>query len=291
MEGTLESKRQAFDVGLLKLLTCPICMRYYSNYITMCEQGHSLCSECFQKILDNSFSSPTCPTCRCYFVPSPRRNEAAESLLVGLKIPCKYTSLGCDQQQLDLATRNAHEADCQFDREVSCPYIEVSDDASQVVIECSWVGHFNTLIPHLCGVHHLQTEVYSGSPRLTFDDVDLSFYRNYLKFKLVYLQDSGLTLLVKLGNVPYNHDIVVTCLEYNKHPRAVTLLVESRVNSLTYTRSIYGMQMSHYQGSAVFTFSKRDFKTLCTGRAFSLTLTITVSLFCLLKLNSDRQSA
>jgi hypothetical protein len=152
--------------------------------------------------------------------------------------------------------------------------MEISSDAFEEVIECSWVGPFNMLIPHICEVHRLQTEVYRGTPRLTFDDVDLSFFNPYLKFKLVYLQDTGLTLLVMLGNVMDAHDIIVTVLEFSKQPRAVTLFVESRTNRLAYTRSIYGMQMRHNQGDAGFMLSERDFRMFCTGSTFSFTLTV-----------------
>lgn len=271
MEGTVEHKRQAFDQGLLDALTCPICMNYFYRPIIMCQQGHSLCFECFQKILLNS---DLCPTCRSPYYPGSKRNDVAESMLVNLKVPCRYTHLGCDKL-LEVATRNEHESDCPFNTEVSCPHMEISSDPFEEVIECSWVGQFNMLIPHICEVHRLQTEVYRGNPRLTFDEVDLSFFHPYLKFKLVYLQDTGLTLLVMLGNVVDAHDIIVTVLEFSNKPRAVTLITENRTSRLCYTRSIYGMQMRHNQGDAGFMLSERDFKLFCTGSTFSFTLTLT----------------
>lgn len=271
MEGTIEGKRVVFERDLLEIMTCPICVNYFTSPILMCDQGHSICIDCFQRIL---VSAGRCPTCRAHYNVGVKRNYAAETMLAGLKVPCKYTAIGCCAK-LEVATRNEHEHNCQFNTEVTCPMMELEHEGFDEVKECSWVGTFSSLLQHVSETHGLQTEVYRSAAKLTFDEIDVSFFRPYLKFRLLFLQNVGIHVLVMLGNIMDALDIIVTALEFNDQPRVATILVENPTHKVNYSRSIYGMKVRRNQGDAGFMLSERDFGLFCTGSTFSFSLSIT----------------
>eukprot|EP00359_Climacostomum_virens_P007670 CAMPEP_0204904712 /NCGR_PEP_ID=MMETSP1397-20131031/5020_1 /ASSEMBLY_ACC=CAM_ASM_000891 /TAXON_ID=49980 /ORGANISM="Climacostomum Climacostomum virens, Strain Stock W-24" /LENGTH=158 /DNA_ID=CAMNT_0052073527 /DNA_START=898 /DNA_END=1374 /DNA_ORIENTATION=- len=152
--------------------------------------------------------------------------------------------------------------------------MDIESEGFDEVRDCTWTGAFTALIPHLREFHRLQAEVFRGPAKLTFDDIDISFFRPYLRFKLIFLQHIGLHLLVMLGNIMDALDIIVTAVEYSNVPRVATIAVENRTNRLQYSRSISGMKVRRNQGDAGFMLSERDFGLFCNGSTFTFSLFI-----------------
>src|SRR5689334_11903170 len=67
---------------------CPLCNTLMSSRIYQCNNGHSICSECYNQLRN---SKPKCPTCKSTLI-VPHRS--LEQLLELLEIPCPHD--GCD---------------------------------------------------------------------------------------------------------------------------------------------------------------------------------------------------
>jgi hypothetical protein len=258
-EGTIEGKRRLFDQGLLQALVCANCRRFFQDKpIYLCDQGHSLCMDCYKNAFDGGRCCPICMT----VLQGPRLNWYAIILFVGLHVPCKFASYGCERVTL-IEDKSEHEDFCQFNYQLPCP-IEAA-----YLGACSWRGHLSLLLPHLESAHTLQAKRFSSVARLLF--VNVLEPAAYLKFQLVFLQDSGLSLLVALSNNLADYEITVRVLEFSVVPRTVTVSIEKencdyvRLSKSTLTRSLELIS---------FNISVRDVQLLSTEGTFIVNLAI-----------------
>ena len=71
-------KMDILTLDLLPELECPVCLEYMLPPITMCENGHNICSTCKPKLLK-------CPTCSGAVMNV--RNKSLENL--AKKVSCR----------------------------------------------------------------------------------------------------------------------------------------------------------------------------------------------------------
>ena len=108
MPGKCYEKKMSFhDLSkeVLEQLECPVCMQYMLPPITLCGNGHNICSSCKQKI-------QKCPTCR-EPLSDTLRNRALEKLAVRVEFPCPNELYGCTLT-FYIALIRAREDVCQF---------------------------------------------------------------------------------------------------------------------------------------------------------------------------------
>ncbi|XP_056631301.1 E3 ubiquitin-protein ligase SIAH1-like isoform X1 [Diorhabda sublineata] len=128
MENSLEKM-------LLEELSCPACYNYMSPPINQCQEGHSICHECFNQV-------KICPTCRGKKSES-CRNYSLEAIYRVLNIPCRNQFLGCDFISTG-AYINNHQKYCWF-RKNKCPFYNYDN--------CHWEDSMNNLKDHLTREH------------------------------------------------------------------------------------------------------------------------------------------
>jgi len=102
--------------------------------ITICGNGHNICSSCKQKIQN-------CPTCRELLLDTP--NKALEKLAVRVKCPCPNKPHGCTLT-FPIALIREHEDVCQFGP-FDCPL--------NYRIKCSWTGPLTEIKGHVLHKH------------------------------------------------------------------------------------------------------------------------------------------
>ncbi|KAK8477793.1 hypothetical protein V6N13_148807 [Hibiscus sabdariffa] len=120
--------------GVYQLLECSICTNFMYPPIHQCPNGHTLCSNCKNRVVNS------CPTCRHDL--GNIRCLALEKVAESLEFPCKYRNIGC----LDISpyyNKLKHEQNCRF-RPYNCPYAGS---------ECSVTGDIPTLVAHLKDDH------------------------------------------------------------------------------------------------------------------------------------------
>ncbi|XP_039047494.1 putative E3 ubiquitin-protein ligase SINAT1 [Hibiscus syriacus] len=120
--------------GVYELFGCSICANLIYPPIHQCPNGHTLCSNCKNRVLN------CCPTCRHDL--GNIRCLALEKVAESLEFPCRYQNLGC----LDIFPyygKLKHEQNCKF-RPYNCPYAGS---------ECSVTGDIPTLVAHLKDDH------------------------------------------------------------------------------------------------------------------------------------------
>jgi E3 ubiquitin-protein ligase SIAH1 len=122
--------------NLLKELECPVCLEYIMPPIAMCENGHSICTTCRQKLL-------ICPTCRQPF--SDAKCLALENLARRIKYPCKFRELGCEESFL-MQNIASHQADCPY-KPFKCPFSIMKN------YKCPWEGHMSEIEDHIKSNH------------------------------------------------------------------------------------------------------------------------------------------
>ena len=83
----VERRRESIE----SQLECPICMNCFTSKVYVCANGHSLCSNCYEKI---KTSSNKCPSCRTRLKGA--RNLAVENIVQHTILPCRYKENGCD---------------------------------------------------------------------------------------------------------------------------------------------------------------------------------------------------
>ena len=121
---------QDLSKDVLEQLECPVYMQYMLPHITLCGNGHNICSSCKQKI-------QKCPTCREPL--SDTRNRALEKLAVRVECPCANKPHGCTLT-FPIALLCEHEDICQFSP-FNCPL--------NYCIKCNWTGHLTELKGHV----------------------------------------------------------------------------------------------------------------------------------------------
>jgi len=120
-------------------LKCPVCMRYMTPPIPMCQNGHNVCSTCRQEMNQ-------CPTCRQGFLES--RCWILENIIQKIQYRCQYYVKGCEfvsTAGIDIAS---HEAHCPL-RPFRCPF---ADDTTV----CCWRGEMSAMWNHIQRQHGSQ---------------------------------------------------------------------------------------------------------------------------------------
>ena len=107
------SENKVMPENLLELkegLECPVCLQLpQQTPIYQCENGHIVCKNCHQKLVN-------CPQCRRPL--GKNRNLFAENFLVYFMKPCPFSKHGCQQKFLpDMA--KGHQKSCRY-REIVC---------------------------------------------------------------------------------------------------------------------------------------------------------------------------
>jgi len=113
---------QGLTKDVLEQLECPVCMQYMLPPITLCSNGHNICSSCKQKI-------QKCPSCR-EPLSDTLRNRAMEKLAVRVECPCSNKPHGCTLT-FYIALVREHEDVGQFGP-FDCPL--------NYRIKCNWTG-------------------------------------------------------------------------------------------------------------------------------------------------------
>jgi hypothetical protein len=103
-------------------LECPICMEFMEGNIFQCQQGHTLCEGCRDKLITNAQpAAPKCPTCKksdSLVV----RNIALEKIANAQLFPCRFEEC---TEIIPLGERKMHESKCTF--QYLCPYPNSED--------------------------------------------------------------------------------------------------------------------------------------------------------------------
>jgi E3 ubiquitin-protein ligase SIAH1 len=119
---------------VLEQLECPVCMEYLLPPITMCPNGHNICSSCKEKL-------KKCPTCRETL--SNTRNKALEKLAVRVECPCHNKPHGCTLT-FPITLISEHQDVCEYNPLV-CPL--------QEQVHCNWKGTFQEVKDHVIQKH------------------------------------------------------------------------------------------------------------------------------------------
>lgn len=123
------------EKSILEELICPVCDNIMHPPICLCQNGCSLCSECFSKV-------KKCPKCRGTKNTN-ARNYALESIHSKLRVPCKYSFTGCEFVSLGKDITK-HQAYCKFAPR-SCPFRQYDT--------CEWKDVASKLKAHLIKKH------------------------------------------------------------------------------------------------------------------------------------------
>jgi len=137
------------DEDLRKELECPICYEYLKPPIWMCENGHSICSKCKQKL-------KTCPSCRRPFLPT--RNLALESL-----------------SEMFVSKNTISKSSESTAKKYKCPFSTISKE------ECAWVGFLHDMKGHIKNRHSDRNDTHKSNGRFNVVLTDLSPERHYRK--------------------------------------------------------------------------------------------------------------
>jgi E3 ubiquitin-protein ligase SIAH1 len=131
--------------SLLMELECPVCTEYMIPPITLCENGHNICSKCRPKMKE-------CPNCRRTLLLA--RNLALEKLINKIKYPCCNRKTGCEESfHLDQIVR--HQGNCLHGL-YDCPLAQAPG------ILCFWQGPRSEVRKHVDMNHkHRVTEAVS----------------------------------------------------------------------------------------------------------------------------------
>ena len=119
----------------LQELECPVCMEYMLPPITLCENGHSVCNTCRQKL-------HKCPVCKGQFMKI--RNLILESLAGKVHYPCKFQEHGC-QLTFQLEEITTHQQECLHGH-YKCPFFMTQ-------VGCTWDGPSAHIVTHIKTSH------------------------------------------------------------------------------------------------------------------------------------------
>jgi hypothetical protein len=130
---------------LLQELECPVCMEYMLSPITMCEKGHSICTNC-RRVLNK------CPNCRQHFVNI--RNVSLENLARDVQFPCIYRKSGC-KEVIFIDLISEHQAECPYGPH-KCPFAKVANE------KCKWEGPLDDIKSHIRSEHDRRISAVTG---------------------------------------------------------------------------------------------------------------------------------
>lgn len=151
---------------VLEQLECPVCTEYMQPPITLCGNGHSICSSCKQKL-------QKCPTCRKPF--SPIRNRTLEKLAVRVQCPCPNEPYGCTLT-FPIALLHKHQDVCRYSPTV-CPI--------RKLVHCEWKGSFEEVRHHVTEKHRNWVTNMSGMTEVLIKN----FNRNKVYVRIILLND------------------------------------------------------------------------------------------------------
>ena len=121
---------QDLSKDVLEQLEFPVCTEYMLPPITLCCNGHNICSSCKQKI-------QKCPTCREPQLDT--RIKALEKVVIPVECPCANKPHGCTLN-FPIALTREHEDVCQFGP-FDCPL--------NYRIKCNWTGTLTEIKGHV----------------------------------------------------------------------------------------------------------------------------------------------
>jgi E3 ubiquitin-protein ligase SIAH1 len=140
------SSPENLDWDLLKELECPICLEYMVSTISMCENGHNMCTCCRSKVSN-------CPSCKGEFIKG--RNITLEKVAAIAVYPCKNREAGC-KKALKKDNITYHILACGYQSR-ECPFRKLSD------MNCTWTGALTLIQSHVKTDHGDQTAEHSGA--------------------------------------------------------------------------------------------------------------------------------
>lgn len=157
---------QGLSKDVLEQLECPVCMEYMLPPITLCGNGHNICSTCKEKLKN-------CPTCRQPLFQI--RNRTLEKLAVRVECPCPNEPYGCTLT-FPIALIREHQDVCEYSPLV-CPL--------RKLVNCNWKGHFEEVKHHVTQKHRNWVTKMSG-----MTDVFIkNFKKNKLYARIILLND------------------------------------------------------------------------------------------------------
>jgi E3 ubiquitin-protein ligase SIAH1 len=145
----MEKSPSDLDEDLRKELECPVCFEFMKPPISICENGHSICSDCKPKLKN-------CPSCRKPFLPV--RNLALESL-----------------STMFLNTNSIPKHSESAVTKYKCPFSTISHE------DCVWNGSLQDMKHHMKTVHNNGSDTHRSKGRFTIVLTNLSPERHYRK--------------------------------------------------------------------------------------------------------------
>jgi E3 ubiquitin-protein ligase SIAH1 len=131
----MDGMSRVLDETLLRDLECPVCLEYMVPPITLCNNGHDICSTCREKVEE-------CPTCSGKF--SGIRNVALEKIARRLQYPCTNRDRGCTL---------TFPIDLLYDHQVICKHGQIQCPINKVQVACPWKGKLSDLKEHVRDAH------------------------------------------------------------------------------------------------------------------------------------------
>lgn len=172
-----EKYQKTLDNAILKELECTICMEYMVPPIMLCQGGHSICSGCFERCLEQNIK---CSYCQQDFTKN--QNFALQNLVSTLDYPCKYEQCTFSSKATDI---KAHELHCIYGT-FKCPLNDY--------VECYFQSHLADMYTHILQRHH-ENLLEIESVTIPFDptkrDEDCFIIKYFAQlFKLHYLYNN-----------------------------------------------------------------------------------------------------
>lgn len=129
------SMTEKLEKDILEELQCPVCDHYMYPPICQCQNGCSICQDCFGRVKN-------CPKCRSAKSLT-SRNYALEAIHSKLEVPCRFNFLGCEFKSLgkDIVK---HQKYCKHNP-IHCPFKHYDS--------CTWKDVNSKLKTHLTKKH------------------------------------------------------------------------------------------------------------------------------------------
>eukprot|EP01083_Nonionella_stella_P079519 218248_1 len=137
--------------ALLELLECPICLLRMSAPIYQCVDGHVLCGDCRERIVQPR----RCPQCRRSL--GHQRARFAERALGVFEFPCNNSAFGCPEF-VRVSMRTSHLAACDY-APLACPH-----DPDN----CQWQGSLSQVVGHVRVDHDAREVIYPVATERTW---------------------------------------------------------------------------------------------------------------------------
>ncbi|PSN42265.1 hypothetical protein C0J52_20424 [Blattella germanica] len=133
---------------ILMELECTTCLEYMLPPITICSNGHNICSRCKSQLSG-------CSKCKGQFTEI--RNFALENMAENIRYPCRHAISGC-KAEVPYQHINSHESLCNYQR-YKCPFTFGGNT-------CRWDGPANEMKAHLSSYHPISCFQTEGARKL-----------------------------------------------------------------------------------------------------------------------------